>query len=121
MLQIEPNIHRKQDIFVAKSEVYFENKFSLVEISSEANHFFELSPGSPWNCGFEPEDPVLSSMYFRSGSKNRVYSHDPYKFLDFLGDIGGFLEIGYAFGLILTMSFVKDSFMRSILSDTYQV
>ena len=81
----------------------------------------ELSPGTPWSESYEHDDPVLSSMYFRAGSKNRVYSHDPYKFLDFLGDIGGFLEIGYAFGLVLTMSFVKDSFMRSILSDTYQV
>ena len=55
------------------------------------------------------------------GSKHRVYSLDPYKILDLLGDMGGLLEIGLAVGLLLTFSFVKNSYERSILSDTYQV
>ena len=50
---------------------------------------------------------------------NRTYSRDPYKILDLIGDMGGLLEIGLGLGALLTASFVKNSFTRSILSDTY--
>ena len=51
----------------------------------------------------------------------RIYSLDPYKILDLVGDLGGLLEIGLAVGLLMTFSFVKDSYERSIMGDTYQV
>ena len=60
-------------------------------------------------------------MYFRAASKHRVYSLDPYKILDLLGDMGGILEIGMALGLVMTFAYVKNSYERSILTDTYQV
>ena len=49
----------------------------------------------------------------------RIYSLDPYKILDLVGDLGGLLEIGLAVGLLMTFSFVKDSYERSIMGDTY--
>ena len=49
ILQLEPTQMRKQDIFISKSEVYFENKWSPVEIENKGVPFFEFSAGSPWN------------------------------------------------------------------------
>ena len=46
---------------------------------------------------------------------------DPYKILDLLGDMGGLLDIINALGVLLTISFVKHSFNRSLLGDAYQV
>ena len=50
-----------------------------------------------------------------------MYSLDPYKILDLLGDLGGLLELGKVFGMIFTASIVKKTFDISLLSDTYQV
>ena len=45
---MEPNSPRKQDIFVSKSEIYFENKWDPVEIHEHNTNFLEFTPGSTW-------------------------------------------------------------------------
>ena len=62
-----------------------------------------------------------SDVYFRVASKRRIYSLDPYKILDLLGDMGGLLDILHVFGILLTLSIVKEAFNRSLLSEAYQV
>ena len=64
---------------------------------------------------------TYSDVYFRVASKKNLYSLDPYKILDLLGDLGGLLEYVRAFGMILTASMVKKAFDISLLRDTYQV
>ena len=66
-------------------------------------------------------DDDYSAVYFRVASKRRIYSLDPYKILDLLGDMGGLLDIIHAFGILLTSSVVKEAFNRSLLSEAYQV
>ena len=51
----------------------------------------------------------------------RVYSLDPYKIIDLLGDMGGLLDIINAFGILVTMTIVKRAFQRTLLGDAYQV
>ena len=48
-LQIEPTQTRKQDIFISESEVYFESKWSLVELNNSGVKFAEFNAGSPWS------------------------------------------------------------------------
>ena len=93
VLQMDKNSSRKQDFFISKSNVYFENKWSLVELNSIGDNFAEITHGQPWTEPFDPESPILSTVYFRSSSKMRVYSLEPYKVLDLMGDMGGLLEI----------------------------
>ena len=64
---------------------------------------------------------TYSDVYFRVASKKNLYSLDPYKILDLLGDLGGLLEYVRAFGIILTASMVKKAFDISLLRETYQV
>ena len=45
VLQIDASSHRKQDIFLLHSEVYFENKWSTSEINSDGRYFVEFTPG----------------------------------------------------------------------------
>ena len=121
VLQIDQNMARKQNIYISKSNVYFENKWSLVELNSLGDSFAEITPGQSWIEPFDVENPIFSTVYFRSNSKMRVYSLEPYKVLDLMGDMGGLLEIGLACGLLLTFFYVKEAFERSIMGDTYQV
>ena len=84
----------------------------------------EFMAGSPWyqTFGSETEEPfTYSNVYFRVASKRRIYSLDPYKILDLLGDMGGLLDIINAFGVLVTVSVVKEAFNRSLLGDAYQV
>lgn len=123
-LQLDSNIRRKQDIFVSQSEIYFESKWALVELEQDGKQFVEFTGGSSWieNVKFDADgDASYSDIYFRVASKKRVYSLEPYKILDLLGDLGGLLDIMFAFGTILTMWVAKRAFDRSLLSDAYQV
>ena len=124
VLQLEPTSHRKQDLFVSESEIYFESKWSPVEIYSNGVPFVEFTAGSAWTeipTVNVDGDVSFSDFYLRAASKKRVYSLDPYKILDLLGDMGGLLDIVLAFGVLVTLNVVKRAFDRSLLSDAYQV
>ena len=133
-MQLEPNRKWRKDIFLSQSEIYFENKWSLVELHNNGVPFVEFSEGSAWSEAIaESSESSASSIdslngetshsdvYFRAASKKRVYSMDPYKILDLLGDMGGLLDIIMAFGVLITMQIVKKAFAISLLSDAYQV
>ena len=55
------------------------------------------------------------------GTKKRVYGQDPYMILDLFGDIGGILELLTTIGLLISSSYVKHSYQRSIIQNNYQV
>ena len=112
-----------QDIFVSQSKVYFENKWSLVEVGNPGKPFAEFQAGNSRIESTEHSETerIYSSMYFKAASKKRMYSMEPYKILTLLGDMGGLLDIIMAFGVLITISFVKRAFARSLLSDAYQV
>ena len=90
--------------------MYFENKWSLVELGSEGEHFSETTFGQPWTEPFDQENPIFSRVYFRTGSKRRVFNHEPYKAIDLMGDLGGMLEIFLASGSLITFFYVKESY-----------
>ena len=117
-LLVDTKKHWKQDIFLSQSEVYFENKWSVVEVGEPGHQFVEFTHGTP---RVESMDGRYSSVYFRMASKRRVYSLEPYKILDLLGDMGGLLDIIFAFGVLITIGYVKRAFARSLLGDAYQV
>ena len=123
ILQLEPNQKRKQDIFISQSEIYFEEKWSVMEIESKGVRFFEFEASSPSFQSYKYASEVgsYSNIYFRVASKRHIYSLDPYKILDLLGDMGGLLDIVNAFGILITVSIVNEAFNRSLLSDAYQV
>ena len=100
--------------------MYFENKYSPVEIHNDGIPFIEFQSGNLWSDSNDDADSY-SNLYLRTASKRRIYSLDPYKILDLLGDMGGLLDIINAFGVLFTASIVKEAFNRSLLSDAYQV
>ena len=113
---------------MSKSEIYFENLFSPEEIDPVGDYFIEIFEGLKWyedlptsNKKQGGGEVSYADVYFRVASKTQMYSLDPYKILDLLGDLGGLLELFKAFGMIFTASIVKKAFDISLLSDTYQV
>ena len=90
----------KQNYFVSQSGIYFEDKWSWHEIDREEKKFYELQQGSSWS---EPvSESKFSSVFFRASLKRNIYSSDPYKFLNMLGDIGGYSELLAIVGVALT-------------------
>ena len=81
--------------------------------------FFELEAGGFWLD--QPSSTVVSTLFFRSSLKKRVYSLDPYKIMALLGDIGGFTELLGLLGLALTSNLVQYQFARDLMSSTYHV
>ena len=62
-----------QDIFVSQSKVYFENKWSLVEVGSPGKSFAEFQAGNSRIESTEHSETerIYSSMYFKAASKKR--------------------------------------------------
>lgn len=87
---------------------------------SNGHPFFEFQAYDPW-LDSDSVERSESSVYFRQATSYREYGSDPYNILDFLGDLGGLLDIILVFGLLLTFSHVKNAFVRSLLRDAYQV
>ena len=109
-MQIDRFKSQKQDIFVSQSDVYFENKWSLVETDRPSIPFPEYSASSPMIESIKQGDKdktIYSSMYFRAASLKRQYSMEPYKILTLLGDMGGLLDIIMAFGVMITITLVR--------------
>ena len=63
----------------------------------------------------------MSSIYFRADHKNHFYSLEPYKISDLLGDLGGYQEIIFAVGVVLTVLIVENKFESDLMKDAYQV
>ena len=110
---------------MSKSEIYFENKWNAQEIEQIGDSFIEIFGGLKWYEEIPSPNSdgevTYSDVYFRAASKKHLYSLDPYKILDLLGDLGGLLDLVKAIGWVLTAKVVKKAFDRSLLSDTYQV
>ena len=99
--------------------MYFENKWSVVETGTPGKQFLDFTHGTPRRESFD--EKAYSSIFFRTASKRGVYSSEPYKILSLLGDMGGLLDILFAFGVLITAGYVKRAFSRSLLGDAYQV
>lgn len=72
VLGLDPNSHRKQDIFMSESYVYIENKWHLSEIREDQFSFAEYKLGS-YRSEPIPADTALSerayaSVHFKVGS-----------------------------------------------------
>lgn len=97
----------------------------MSEIKSEGVNFFEIMDSVNWAEEIPSDVPrkfrTYTSMYFRADSKKRIFSLDPYKLTDLLGDLGGFLEIVQSVGIFLTVVFVEHSFLKRLIGDAYQV
>ena len=116
---MEPNQSRKRDIFISSSEISFDNKWHPAKFSDGAVPFGEFLETSTWSETSTEGHTYGSMIYFRTSSKRRIYSIEPYNILELLGDMGGLLDIIYAFGILCTTSIVYKQFTRSLLKDAY--
>lgn len=110
VLSLDPTSHNRQEIFMSKSHVYIESKWHFTEITEDQMNFVEHKMGSTWSepipAGTALSERTYASVQLKAGSKLHRYSVEPYKILDLLGDMGGFLEIIMTCGLLLTFFFV---------------
>ena len=104
---------------MSRSQISFESKWSALKLSNSFVPFGEFLETSIWSETSIEESIYDSNVFFRASSKRRIYSIEPYNILDLLGDMGGLLDIIYAFGILCTASIATDAFTRSLLGDAY--
>ena len=61
------------------------------------------------------------TFFFRSDDKFRVYKRSVDTILDFLGDIGGILEIVTALGFAVTAPFVFRTMNADLVNELYHL
>ena len=103
------------------SSLDFGSKWAITNFKQPPRPFVEYEVGIPWTENYESETEALSSIYFRMGSMQRVYSNSPYSLLSLLGDLGGIFEIMMISGMTITLWVVVDAYESSLLNHTYQV
>ena len=114
-----PNQSRKRDIFISKSQISFDSKWHPAKLSDDFVPFGEFLETTTWSESSTEENYYYSEIYFRASSKRRIYSIEPYNILELLGDMGGLLDIIYAFGVLCTATIATEAFYRTLLSDAY--
>ena len=64
---------------------------------------------------------IFLDFYLRTSSFKRTYISEPYNVLDYLGDIGGVMDITFFTVGILISGYVGISFQLQLIGESYQV
>ena len=93
--------------------------------SSDPLNFIEHSSTWQSNEPIHPDTPISDriyvKLYFRADAKHRVYEREVESIVDYMGDIGGILEVVSMFGIMLTGFFVQRALKSEMVKEVYQV
>ena len=67
------------------------------------------------------KDKNYINIFLAADNKLRIYKREVTKIMDFLGDIGGIIEIVLAIGLLVTSAFVTRSMNAEMIKEAYTV
>ena len=70
---------------------------------------------------FDPEEQYLVSMFLRLDPIKKIYSRSVRSMLEFLGDMGGLIQIVFLFFAGVVGFVIDRNFKAEIISDTYKV
>ena len=66
-------------------------------------------------------DNELYTMYLRASPSTRTYSRISYTMLNYLGDLGGLIDIVWILGGVITAILIRNKFEAAVISDSYQI
>ena len=97
----------------------------LNDLQSEEVTFLEQKKMLRINERILPEIPlkdrVYISIYLRSDSIYRVHKRSAETLMDYLGDVGGVLEIITLIGFFMITPFIERSLKSDMINEVYQV
>ena len=67
------------------------------------------------------KDRRYISIYLRADNKLRIYKREVQTIMDFLGDIGGIIEIVFTIGFLTTAAFVTRSMNAEMIKEAYHI
>ena len=67
------------------------------------------------------KDRIFLELFLRNENFNHVYSREYYDLVQYLGDLGGLLDVVLVFGWILTSFFSFRLFQSALVSSTYKL
>ena len=69
----------------------------------------------------DADDPVLVKMYIRHARTKKIYFRAVGSMLEFLGDIGGLIEITFLCVSGMIFFITERNFKAALISDTFKV
>ena len=87
----------------------------------ESIETFEYHDREFYDVRINPETPIYLSVYFRSHPIKKIYTRSIGSLLEFLGDIGGMIELVLLFFAGIMSFIIGRSFRAAMISDTYKV
>ena len=61
------------------------------------------------------------SVYFRADSSARLYRRSTYSLLEYLGDLGGLIDIIFILGSLIIAALIERQFNAALVGETYQI
>ena len=92
-----------------------EHEKRFVEFAHEQTNSQWLSDATP------TKDKEYLSIFFRADLMSKFYKREDYDILEYLGDIGGLLDIVLIFGYAFSHSFVQRLFQAALVEKVYRL
>ena len=89
--------------------------------AQEPIHSFEFDSSREYDEVVDPETPMLTTIYIRHGRTKKLYFRSVGSMLEFLGDLGGLIEICFIVVSGMIFFITERNFKAAMISDTYKV
>ena len=112
-------------LFYTESKVILDDYFLKKWLPPPEESIFELSQRLTTfeipNGRENPADQVFASIQFRADNSMRYHKRQTYRLIEYLGDIGGLIELVWIGGSLFVGFIIERQFNAAMVSETYQI
>ena len=120
-LVINSGLTKLMNLFYRETEIQLDDEFIKLKPEKEPIDSFEFDHMREYNEVVNASDPVLIKFFIRSARTKKVYFRSVGSMLEFLGDLGGLIEITFLFVGGMIFFITERNFKAAMISDTYKV
>ena len=109
------------NLFYKQTEIQLDDEYIKIISSQEPINTYEFDNSREYDEIVDPDEPVLTNMYIRQGRTKKLYFRSVGSMLEFLGDLGGLIEITFLCVSGCIFFITERNFKAAMISDTYKV
>jgi len=126
MAVLDNAYQQKRNVYFMQNNAYLEdNVFKVispekhVKVLEQTNSYLYQERVAGNDTALE--DKVFAAFYFRADSHTREYRRQNYSVLEYLGDVGGLIDVLAVIGLALTTFFTSKLLVADIIKQLYTI
>ena len=120
-LVIKSGLTKMMNLFYSETEIQLDDEFIKLKPPKEPINSFEFDHMREYDEVVNATDPVLTKIFIRQSRTKKLYFRSVGSMLEFLGDLGGLIEITFLFVGGLIYFITERNFKAAMISDTYKV